>query len=88
MFRLGGTEPAADGGVIEVTVEGAALDAEHGGDLGHGVFALVVQPLSGADLVDGQCGAAAAVAAASSRGGQTVAGVGHDEFPLQLGQHR
>jgi hypothetical protein len=56
---LGGAGPGAEGDFVEVAAEGGAFDAEQGGDLFDGVFALVVEPLSLADLGGGELGAPA-----------------------------
>src|SRR5215218_361441 len=51
------------------------------------VLAAVVELLRDLGLVRGEAGPAATLAAAGPGGGQAVAGVGDDEFPLQLSEH-
>jgi len=77
-----------DGGFVEVAVDGAAGNGEHAGDLGDGVLPGVVEALGQCSLVGAEFGGSSTAATAGPGGGESVAGVGHDEFPLQLGEHR
>ncbi len=85
---LVGVGSGTDGGFVEVAVDGAAGHGEHGGDLGDGVLPGVVEALGEGGLVGAEFGGSSTAATAGPRGGESVAGVGHDEFPLQLGEHR
>ena len=71
-----------------MAVDGAAGHGEHAGDLGDGVLPGVVEALGEGDLVGAEFGGSSTAATAGARGGESVAGVGHDEFPLQLGEDR
>lgn len=68
-------------------MKGDSLDAEYVGDLSHGVFALVVEPLCSANLVWGEFGSSASFAASCAGCCEAVTGVGGDEFGLELGEY-
>jgi len=64
------------------------VGAEDVGDLLHGVFTGVVEPLGECDLVGVEPRPSATVASSRAGRGKAVTRVGHDQLALELGQDR
>jgi len=78
--------PLVVAGLLEVSVDGGARDAEDVCDLLDGALAGVVALLCESDLFGVELGSTSALAASGAGGCESVAGVGHDQFALELGE--
>ena len=85
--RLRTRRPRGARTAVEVAIHRRPGHPEQRGDLGHGVRAGVVELLGMRGLVRGQSRLPPTLAAPRPRRGQPVTGVGHDQLPLELGQH-